>query len=282
MPGWYPRGPSATPASRSAARGGVALDRDPAQRAMMTVRRTPARRPGHTTVTHLRSRPMPRTAMPHLSPLRRRRRRGVSRTGVLFLLAALFLIVSLAGLVVAKQALQDLPAVAERLADNITDANGMAAIPGPGEHPITARSEGGLVILVADEVTVDGTTYRYDASKPLTLDVVSEGGTHLDLTPIGGGPSVRTKERGTTRLVAWTILPNPGTYKVSMAGQDALVVAFAVTGQDWADVKSLAYRGAGGGAAMLCGLPLFIVLGLVAIVLRLFRRRPAAQSAAGS
>ncbi|MBL9119460.1 MAG: hypothetical protein JNL80_06065 [Phycisphaerae bacterium] len=204
------------------------------------------------------------------------RSRGGAGTKILLVLSAIFLIVGIVGLVVARNAvMNDIFPTFEKIGKELKEGDGPKYVLSPGETKVDMAGAGGMIFLVSEKVEIEGKEYTYAPGGKLNITVTGPDGSPVKVEKIQGMQPIKVEGGSSVHPLAFAEVAGPGTYTIAADGQETPVYFFSLSGADWDAMISGVVKAFGGGLATCCGFPLFLLFGIIGGIILIFGKKPA-------
>jgi hypothetical protein len=200
---------------------------------------------------------------------------GRAMAKVLLVLSAIFLLVGVVGAFVARSAFTNelLPAVT-KMADRLKVEAADGAIVVPGEKKMTLAEAGGIAFGAFEKTELDGTTYTFAPAGDLSITITGPDGQPVRMDKAQGMQPIDMKENGVLHPLGFAEAKLPGEYTITTAGQSTAVYGLAISTSELEAITAPAMRAFGGAAAGCCGIPLFLLFGIIGGILLIFGKKP--------
>jgi hypothetical protein len=195
---------------------------------------------------------------------------------VLLVLSAIFLLVGVIGAFVARNAFANelLPAVM-KMTDRLKVEAANGAIVVPGERKMTLAEGGGLAFGAFEKTELDGTTYTFAPAGDLRITVTAPDGTPVNLEKPQGMQPIDMKENGVLHILGFAEAKQAGDYTITTAGQSTAIYGIAISTAELEAIQGPMVKALGGAAAGCCGIPLFLLFGIIGGILLIFGKKQA-------
>lgn len=203
------------------------------------------------------------------------RRRGRTAAKVLLVLSALFLVVGVIGAFVARNAFtNELMPTFMKIGERVKASAAEGVITVPGEKTITLSEPGGIAFGAFEKTEVDGKTYTFAPAGQLDVTVVDASGNDVKVEKPQGMQPIDMKENGTLHVIGFASIEKAGTYTVKTQGQDTAIYGLTISTAELTGMQSAAVKLIGGAAGGCCGIPLFLLFGIIGGILLIFGKKP--------
>jgi uncharacterized protein YneF (UPF0154 family) len=204
------------------------------------------------------------------------RARGRTAAKVLLVLSAIFLVVGIVGIFVARNTFTNdlLPSI-QKIGERVkaTATEGVVVV--PGEKVIEMTEAGGIAFGAFEKTEVGDKTYTFAPAGQLDLTVTAEDGTEIKVERPQGMQPIDMKKDGVLHLLGFGEIKTPGKYTVSAKGQDTAIYALTISAPEMETMKNSAVRLFIAAGASCCGIPLFLLLGIIGGILLIFGKKAA-------
>ncbi len=204
------------------------------------------------------------------------RARGGTAAKVLLVLSAIFLVVGVVGgFVVRNTITNDIMPVIEKIGQRVKASATEGLIVVPGEKTIELAEAGGIAFGAFEKTEADGKTYTFAPAGQLDISITKDDGTTIVVQKPQGMQPIDMKEQGVLHLLGFGKVESPGKYTISAKGQDTAVYALTIAKPEMDTLQGSVMKLLGGAAAGCCGIPLFLLLGIIGGILLIFGKKPA-------
>lgn len=203
------------------------------------------------------------------------RRRGGTGTKVLLVLSAIFLLIGAIGGYFLRDGLANsLIPLGEKYFKDIDQSTLIEHVVSPGEKAIEFPAAGGMAIFATDTFTIDEKDYSFAPGGDVDLVLKSSTGATVKIDRAQRVEPFRFNKYS-VYLLGFAEITEAGTYTLSTDGQETVLHTLTLAGEDWKIFTTGLQRTIWGLVGTCCGLPLFLVFGIIGGIMMIFGRKPA-------